>query len=171
MIQRLKTATLIALVLIASSACTRGISIPGFRRGEKAAAQRVAWQYGANDLRIQATKVNKKLIENWLEGHEGKPLLYIAEVDNRTDWHIDTEMLQDIFTNVAINDGRYDVTMEEPDTGDIPVLRATILLTKKATKLKYFEYEDYIMTITVFDNDNQQKIDSAWDILRKRVEI
>lgn len=71
------------------------------------------WRYGANDLRIQTTNINKQLMDRWFNktgydiGTRGKPRIIITEIDNRTDTYIPSDMVRDIFEGVAVNDGRY----------------------------------------------------------------
>lgn len=74
------------------------------------------WKYGANDIRIQTTKITNQLISRWLykSGHQlcnGKPSLILTEIDNRTDMYISTDMIRDILEGVAINDGRFTIVV------------------------------------------------------------
>ena len=34
---------------------------------------------------------------------------------------------------------------------------------------RYYTYEDYRMTVTLYDIETQEAIDSAWDVLCKKV--
>ncbi|MDR3624810.1 MAG: hypothetical protein P4L16_06700 [Chlamydiales bacterium] len=71
------------------------------------------WRYGANDIRIQTTKLTRILMNRWFykTGYSiatcGKPRIILTEIDNRTDMYISTDMIRDIFEGIAINDGRF----------------------------------------------------------------
>lgn len=75
------------------------------------------WTYGVNDIRIQTSKLTKKLMDRWFikTAHSialsGKPSIIITEIDNRTDQYISTDMIRDILEGVAINDGRFTVVV------------------------------------------------------------
>ncbi len=127
----------------------------------------------------------------------GRPRLIITEVDNRTDMYISTDMIRDILETEAIQDGRYTVLVGDskdqreldqllqritydpkysnqlkPNLGKAkaPQFLAKIRLTKAVNKDLRYDYEDYRMTITLYDVETQVAIDSAYDVLRKRVE-
>lgn len=163
--------------------------------------EKLDWRYGAGDIRIQTTKLNKQLIDRWLEKtgyniHHFKPRIVITEIDNRTDNYIPTDMIRDIIECVAIEDGRYTVLvgdahdeheldqlmnkiMNDPKYGNnsrlqpgnaiAPQFLSKIRITKAVTSDKNYDYEDYRMTITLYDIETQEAIDSAWDVLCKKV--
>jgi hypothetical protein len=162
----------------------------------------MSYQYGANDIRIQTTKINKQLMDRWFAKTQydlanGKPRIVITEVDNRTDTYISTDMIRDIIEGVAVNDGRYTIVVGDakdereldklmakitsdpkyanssrlaPSQAKAPQLLAKIRITKAVTQQKRYDIEDYRMTVTLYDIQTQEVIDSAWEVLRKNVE-
>lgn len=128
----------------------------------------------------------------------GKPRVIITEIDNRTDCYISTDMIRDIFESVAIEDGRFTVVVGDacheqeldylmnkvqndskysnksrlvPGEAIAPHFLAKVRLTKAVTGDRNFDYEDYRMTVTLYDIETQEAIDSVSDTLRKRVRI
>lgn len=75
------------------------------------------WRYGANDIRIQTTKLTRTLMNRWMYktgysvAQSGKPKIILTQIDNRTDMYISTDMIRDIFEGVAINDGRFTIVV------------------------------------------------------------
>lgn len=170
---------------------------PGNIRGTK-----LDWRYGAGDIKIQTTKINRQLMDRWFAKtcynlQNGKPRIIITEIDNRTDCYISTDMVRDIIEGVAIDDGRYSIIVgdacdereldylmakicNDPKYGNssrlqpgqalAPQFLAKVRLTKAVTSDRFFNYEDYRMTVTLYDIETQEAIDSAWDVLSKRVE-
>lgn len=126
----------------------------------------------------------------------GKARLIISEIDNRTNTYIATDMVRDIIEGVAIDDGRFTIvagnsadeleldclmdkisqapkyqnsTRLQEGKAIAPEFLAKIRITKAVTSDRFYDYEDYRMTITLYDIETQQAIDSAWDVLRKQV--
>lgn len=126
----------------------------------------------------------------------GKPRIIITQIDNRTDCYIPSDMIRDIIEGVAIDDGRYTivvgdtqdereldnlmakVTMDpkysnssrlQPNNATAPQFLAKIRITKAVNSDCKYDYEDYRMTVTLYDIETQEAIDSAWDVLSKRV--
>jgi hypothetical protein len=128
----------------------------------------------------------------------GKPRIIVTHVDNRTDMVISTDMIRDIIEHAAVEDGR--VTMVVGDTKDeqeldswlkkilkdpkysnksrvenkqvsAPQFLAKIRLVKAMTEQKRYDIEEYLMTLTLYDLETQEIVDSATDILRKKVQI
>lgn len=126
----------------------------------------------------------------------GKPRIVITEIDNRTDQYISTDMVRDIFEGVAVDDGRFTVVVGDvrdereldglmqkiatnpkysnssrltPGQATAPQLLAKVRLTKAVNADRSFDYEDYRMQVTLYDIETQEIIDSAWDVLSKRV--
>lgn len=125
-----------------------------------------------------------------------RPRVIITEIDNRTDQYISTDMIRDIIEGNAINDGRYTVVVG--DTQDkqelsgmlyelthdpkysnssrpqsnqalAPQFLGKVRLTKSRSQLPKHTIEEYRMTITLYDIETQTAMDSAWDVLRKKV--
>lgn len=170
---------------------------PGNIRGT-----RLDWRYGAGDIRIQTTKVNRQLMDRWFaktcySNQNGKPRIIITEIDNRTDCYISTDMIRDIIEGAAIDDGRYSVVVGDtsdereldvlmnkiwndpkysnssrlkPGQALAPQFLAKVRLTKAVTTDNCYYYEDYRMTVTLYDIETQEAIDSAWDVLSKKVQ-
>lgn len=164
--------------------------------------ERLDWRYGAGDIQIQTTKITSSLMDRWFvrtnwDCRNGLPRIVITEIDNRTDCYISTDMIRDIFEGVAINDGRFTITVgdawdeQELDQrmlknsydpkynnptrlasgkATAPHFLAKVRITKAVSASKRFDYEDYRMTVTLYDIETQEAIDSAWDVLRKRVQ-
>lgn len=129
-------------------------------------------------------------------GDCGKPRLVITEIDNCTDRYISTDMIRDIIESVAINDGRYTVVVGnacdeqeldylmnkinndpkysaksrlQPGNATAPQFLVKIRITKALNSDRFYDYEDYRMTVTLYDIETQEAIDSDWDVLSKKV--
>lgn len=130
------------------------------------------------------------------KGECGKPRLIITDIDNCTDRYIASDMIRDIFEGVAVDDGRFTVvvgnTQDECELDNImgkvasdpkynnasrlktgrataPQFLGKIRLTKAVRSDRFYDYEDYRMTVTLYDVETQEVIDSAWDVLCKQV--
>lgn len=200
-----KLITLLALssaLSLGSSCSTRNVPVaydvtPGNHKGT-----RLGVNYGAEDIRIQTSKVTRCLMDRWYAetGYLAKkgnlPRVVITEIDNRSDTYISTDMVRDIIESVAINDGRYTVTVG--DTKDkqelagllyevthdpkyssssrpeaqqalAPQFLGKVRITKSSSPLPKYTVEEYRLTITLYDIETQTALDSAWDVLRKKV--
>jgi Peptidoglycan-synthase activator LpoB len=163
--------------------------------------EKLDWRYGAGDIRIQTTKINRQLFDRWFcktgyQCQRGKPRIIISSIDNCTDQYIATDMIRDIIEGVAIDDGRYTVVVGQrhdeaeldhlmgkinyehkynnasrlqPGRATAPEFLAKVRLTKAIRSDRRYRYEDYRMTVTLYDIETQEAIDSAWDVLSKRV--
>lgn len=126
-----------------------------------------------------------------------KPRIIITEIDNRTDTFISTDIIRDIIEGVAINDGRFSIVVGDyqdereldglmckvmqdpkysncsrltPNQATAPQFLGKIRITKAVTSDRSYDYEDYRMTVTLYDIETQEAIDSAWDVLTKKVQ-
>lgn len=127
----------------------------------------------------------------------GKPRIVITEIDNCTDRYIPTDMIRDIIEGVAIEDGRFTVVVgNAQDEGELdyvmdkvtcdpkysrsgtrletgmataPQFLGKIRITKAIRSDRFYDYEDYRMTVTLYDIETQEAIDMAWDVLSKKV--
>lgn len=126
----------------------------------------------------------------------GKPRIIITEIDNCTDRYIPSDIIRDIMEGVAVNDGRFTIvvgndqdecemdylmakmhshpkynnpTRLQPGQATAPELLAKIRLTKATRCDRFYDYEDYRMTVTLYDIETQEIVDSAWDVLCKKV--
>lgn len=165
--------------------------------------EKLDWRYGAGDIKIQTTKINRQLMDRWFAktGYDyagGKPRVVITEIDNRTDQYIPTDMIRDIIEGVAIDDGRYTILVgdhcdereldyliakisQDPKYNNssrllsgkalAPQFLGKIRITKAISSDRFYNYEDYRMTVTLYDIETQEAIDSAWDVLSKKVRI
>ena len=106
---------LLSLVIMLASCCrtvrTAEDITPGNPRFEK-----LDWQYGASDIRIQTTKITRELMGRWFAttGWDpicGKPRIVITQVDNRTDQYICTDMIRDVIEGAAVDDGRFSIVV------------------------------------------------------------
>ena len=163
--------------------------------------EKLDWRYGAGDIRIQTSKVTKKLFDRWYQhtGYQcesGKPRIIITEIDNRTDQYIASDMIRDIIEGVAFEDGRFtlvvgndqdegelDYTMDKisraskyknatrltPGQATAPQFLGKIRITKAIRTDRLYTYEDYRMSVTLYDIETQEIVDSAWDVLCKKV--
>lgn len=196
----IKMIALCTLLCATSSCCSRSIrTAEDITPGNS--CEQLDWRYGAGDIRIQTTKINKQLLDRWFvkTGYQcetGKPRIIITQIDNCTDQYIPTDMIRDIFEGVAIDDGRYTIVvgngMDEreldylmakmmcdpkysnhsrlqPGQATAPQFLAKVRLTKAVRSDRFYDYEDYRMTVTLYDIETQEAIDSAWDVLSKRV--
>lgn len=127
---------------------------------------------------------------------EARPRVILTEIDNCTDQYIPTDMIRDIIEGVAIDDGRFTIvvgnTLDEaeldhmmgkinchpkynnptrlqPGRATAPEFLGKIRITKAVRKDRFYVYEDYRMTVTLYDIETQEAIDSAWDVLCKKV--
>ncbi|QLH37206.1 MAG: hypothetical protein HWD61_14535 [Parachlamydiaceae bacterium] len=187
-------------MMLSSCAC-RSVRIAEDITPGNISCDKLDWRYGAKDIRIQTTKLNKQLMDRWLEKsgynlYNGKPRIVITEIDNRTDNYIPSDMIRDIIECAAIEDGRYTVVvgnakdeceldylmekiLKDPKYANssrlqagnatAPQFLAKIRLTKAITSDRFYDYEDYRMTVTLYDIETQEAIDSAWDVLSKKV--
>lgn len=126
----------------------------------------------------------------------GKPRIIITEIDNCTDQYIPTDMIRDIIEGVAIDDGRFTVvvgnaqdecemdyimnkvnrapkynnpTKLQQGKAIAPEFLGKIRITKAVRSDRFYDYEDYRMAVTLYDIETQEAIDSAWDVLSKKV--
>jgi hypothetical protein len=126
----------------------------------------------------------------------GKPRIIITQIDNRTDTYISSDMIRDIFEGAAIDDGRFTVLVGDandeleldfhmdrittnpkysnssqltPGLAIAPQFLAKVRITKAVNSDRFYDYEDYRMTVTLYDIETQEAIDSAWDVLQKRI--
>jgi hypothetical protein len=160
------------------------------------------WKYGATDIRIQTEKVTDTLMQRWWNvakgdlPSKGKARIMITEVDNRTDQYISKDMIRDIIEEVAIDDGRFTITVgdmkdseeldqllkkvgtdskyrssTQPELHQVtaPQFTAKIRLTKAITHQRRYDLEHYRFSITLYDLQTQEAIDSASDTLYKKV--
>lgn len=125
-----------------------------------------------------------------------KPRLIITAIDNCTDQYISTEMIRDIIEGVAIDDSRFTVVVGNacdereldslmgkisqhpkyanpsrlvPGQAIAPEFLGKIRITKAVRADRFYTYEDYRMTVTLYDIETQEALDSAWDVLSKKV--
>jgi hypothetical protein len=126
-----------------------------------------------------------------------KPRIVITEIDNRTDMYISTDMIRDVIEGVAVNDGRFTIVVgdsrDEHEMDQImhkirndpkynnssrlegssvkaPQFLGKVRITKAVNSDRHYDYEDYRMTITLYDLETQELVDSAWDVLKKKVQ-
>ncbi len=195
---------IVALVLVGASGCGRNVRTARDVTPGNEGETKLDWRYGANDIRIQTSKINKQLVDRWyaktgyrMERNDRRPRIIFTEFDNRTDMFVPTDMIRDIIEGVAINDGRYTIVVGDshdkkeidslltelvtdpkysrtsrPQLGEAlaPQFLAKMRITKAATEQPRYIIEDYRMTITLYDIETGEAIDSAWDVLRKEVQ-
>lgn len=191
---------ILGVLLISSTGCCRSIrTAVDITPGNP--CEKLDWRYGAADIRIQTTKINRQIFDRWYckTGYQcryGKPRLLISEIDNCTDQYIPKEMIRDIIEGVAIDDGRYTVvvgnasdereldslmgkinqhpkynnpTRLQPGNATAPEFLCKVRINKAVRADRLYTYEDYRMTVTLYDIETQEAIDSAWDVLSKKV--
>lgn len=191
-----------ALAFLAStSSCCRSVRTAVDVTPGNCSCTKLDWRYGAGDIRIQTTKINRVLMDRWYaktgyNGECGKPRIIITQIDNCTDCYISSEMIRDTIESAAIDDGRYTIVVgnarDEAELDSMmgkiaclpkynnnsrlalgqataPQFLAKIRLTKAVTSDSWYDYEDYRMTITLYDIETQEAIDSSWDVLSKKV--
>lgn len=169
---------------------------PGNPVGEKLDWRYGAADIRIQTAKINRQLMDRWIAKTGYNLDNGKPRIVITEIDNRTDTYIPTDMIRDIIEGVAINDGRYTVLVGNasdereldflmakitqdpkymnssrlrPNQAMAPQFLAKMRITKAVTKDPYFDYEDYRMTVTLYDIETQEAIDSAWDVLSKKV--
>lgn len=146
--------------------------------------------------KVLGTLMDRWLISTgWICKGE-RPRIIVTDIDNRTDCYISTDMIRDIFEGVAVSDGRFKVVvgnqkdMQEldnlseryqnsphyapssipnPGRATAPQFLAKVRITKAKTEQARYTLEDYRMTITLYDLETQEVIDSYWDVLSKKV--
>lgn len=187
--------------LLSLTSCCRNIRTAQDITPGNYSCEKLDWRYGAGDIKIQTSKLNRQLMDRWFEktGYDlyfGKPRIVITEIDNCTDRYISTDMIRDIIETAAIEDGRYKVVVGntedereldlfmnkilhdpkyangsrlQPNRAIAPQFLAKIRITKAVNSDRFYDYEDYRMSITLYDIETQEAIDSAWDVLCKKV--
>ena len=125
-----------------------------------------------------------------------KPRIVITEIDNRTNEYIALDMMRDVIESVAINDGRFTVIVgdsqdeqeldswmrkmqqdpkysessrQQPGQAVAPQFLGKMRLTKAVSSDRHNAYEEYRLTVTLFDIETQLAVDSAWDVLHKKI--
>ncbi len=148
--------------------------------------------------KITKQLVDRWIARTKYEITNGKPRIIVTHIDNRTDMVISNDMIRDIIEHAAVEDGR--VNMVVGDTKDeheldtwlkkitkdpkyarksrvdenavqAPQFLAKIRIVKAMTEQKRYDIEEYLMTLTLYDLETQEIVDSATDILRKKVQI
>lgn len=146
--------------------------------------------------KITAELMNRWYLKTGWDREFGKPRIVITQVDNRTDQYISTDSIRDIIEEVAIEDGRFAILVGDmrdereldalmrkiqchpkynnssklqPNSALAPQFLAKIRITKAGTSDHYYNYENYRMTLTLYDIETQEAIDSASDLLIKKV--
>ena len=126
----------------------------------------------------------------------GKPRIVITEVDNRTDQYVALDTMRDVLESVAATDGRFTVVVGDacdeceldnlmaknvlspkynnstrlsPGRATAPQFLAKVRLTKAVSSDRRFSYEEYRLAITLYDIETQEIVDTAWDVLHKKV--
>lgn len=192
--------TALSSLLFSSASCNRGVRTavdvtPGNYQ------EKLDWRYGAADIRIQTTKINRQLMDRWYaktayQPKGCKPRIIITQIDNCTDQYIATDMIRDIIEGVAIDDGRYTIVVGnvsdereldgmmnkitqdpkysncsrlQPGLATAPQFLGKIRITKASRSDRCYNYEDYRFSVTLYDIESQAAIDSAWDVLSKKV--
>ncbi len=129
---------------------------------------------------------------------KGKARIIITDVDNRTDQFISTAMIRDVIEEVAVDDGRFSVVVGDsldekeldrllekslrdpkydlatrPQSGvaKAPQFLAKIRLTKAITHQKTHDLEHYRFSITLYDIETQEAVDTASDTLYKKISL
>lgn len=148
--------------------------------------------------KITKELVDRWVARTHYDSARGKPRIIITHVDNRTDMVISNDMIRDIIEHVAVEDGRVNMVVgdskdeQELDTwlkkitkdpkysnksrvdnheAQAPQFLAKIRIVKAMTEQKRYDLEEYLMTLTLYDLETQQIVDSTTDILRKKVQI
>lgn len=148
--------------------------------------------------KITKELVDRWIVRTKYDIAKGKPRIIVTHIDNRTDMVISNDMIRDIIEHAAVDDGR--VTMVVGDTKDeqeldtwlkkitkdpkyarksrvdtnqvqAPQFLAKIRIVKAITEQKRYDIEEYLMTLTLYDLETQEIVDSATDLLRKKVQI
>ncbi len=195
----LMTMTIFCALLFSSTSCRHPRTAVDITPGNY--REQLDWRYGAADIRIQTTKINRQLMDRWYTktGYQMngcKPRMVITQIDNCTDQYIATDMIRDIIEGVAIDDGRYTIVVGNssderemnylmqkiqcdpkysncsrltPGMATAPQFLGKIRITKAVRSDCNYNYEDYRFTVTLYDIETQEAIDSAWDVLSKRV--
>jgi hypothetical protein len=169
---------------------------PGNLYGEKLDWRYGASDIRIQTTKITSQLMDRWYLKTGYQCQTGKPRIIITQIDNCTDRYISTDMIRDIIEGVAIDDGRFTIVVgNEADEGELDYLMARnvcdpkyhnssqlqpglatapqflgkIRITKATTSDRFYDYEDYRMTVTLYDIETQEAIDSAWDVLSKRV--
>lgn len=148
--------------------------------------------------KITRELVDRWYAKSGYDGQGGKPRIIITSVENRTDMVIPSDMIRDIIESVAIDDGRITVVVGDvkdeqelgallekassdpkyskssklkPHQATAPQFLAKIRIVKAMTEQRRYDIEEYRMSITLYDIETEEAIDSAVDVLRKKVEI
>lgn len=169
---------------------------PGNYPGVKLDARYGANDIAIQTSKVLCTLMDRWLCRTGWTCQKERPRIVITEIDNRTDCYISTDMIRDIFEGVAVNDGRFTVVVGDryneaeldyfmdkiqrdpkycnpsrlqPGMATAPQFLAKVRITKAKTEQPCYTLEDYRMTITLYDIETQEIIDSYWDVLNKKV--
>jgi hypothetical protein len=169
---------------------------PGNLRGQKLDWRYGARDIRIQVSKLNAQLMDRWFAKTGYSIFHGKPRLVITEIDNRTDQYISTDMIRDVIECAAVTDGRYTVVVGDacdeneldymmnslltdpkyssctrPTAGNVtaPQFLAKIRITKAVTSDQCYDYEDYRMNVTLYNIENQEVVDSAADVLSKRV--
>jgi hypothetical protein len=110
-----KSALYLLLLLTTLTGCGRAIRTAKDVTPGNPVETQMDWRYGAADIRIQTSKINKVLMNRWYartgyQSQDGiKPRIIITEIENKTDTYISTDMIRDIIESNAVEDGRYSI--------------------------------------------------------------
>ena len=127
---------------------------------------------------------------------QGKPRLVITEINNKTGQYISTDMIKDIFECSAIEDGRFNILVGDyndkqeldyfmqriltdpkhcnnlgllPNRAIAPQFLVKVKISNAVTSDRFYDYEDYQMTLTLYDIETQEAIDSLSDVINKKI--
>jgi hypothetical protein len=189
----------ICAILLSTTSCCRSVRTaydvtPG-NLCEKLDWRYGAGDIRIQTTKITSQLFNRWYAKTGYQCQQGKPRIIITDIDNCTDQYISTDMIRDIFEGVAIEDGRFTVvvgnqedeseldylmnknaspkynnhTCLQPGLAIAPQFLGKIRITKAVRSERFYDFEDYRMTVTLYDIQTQQAIDSAWDVLSKQV--
>lgn len=170
---------------------------PGNPKGEKLDWRYGATDIKIQTTKVTRQLMNRWFAKTSWDLRNGKPRIVITQVDNRTDQYISLDMIRDIFEGAAVSDGRFTVVVGDtkdereldafmadivgdpkysnstrlnPNSATAPQFLAKVRLTEAVTADAWSDYEDYRMSVTLYDIQTQEVVDTAWDVLTKKVE-
>lgn len=101
-----KQTTLFCALLAALSILAACSSAPDVNYGDPTAVETVTIGFGSTDLQSIAEKMTQSLLASGVLGNGQKPVLYVAQVKNRTDEQLDTKNITDKISTALVRSAR-----------------------------------------------------------------
>ncbi len=101
-----KQTTLICVLLAALSILAACSGAPDVNYGDPTAVETVTIDFGSTDLQSIGEKMTQSLLASGVLANGQRPVLYVAQVKNRTDEQLDTKSVTDKIRTALLRSGR-----------------------------------------------------------------